>query len=277
MMMRVVCRVCGIHFSSPRCDAITCSTTCRQRLRRGQAFAYLTHLSTREQRAERRYHEAMDEARATDRKARAARLVVCESECKERQVQAESEGERSWGGRRKGAGRKRKLAVPDRREIANDYFVRMRKDRDLEWQVNPPRREDVIRILMADYRVTHRMVERCLAEFLPDVRSNAAMFKDAREGAEIQPLPARKIEKLKPGVYAGKKLRLIVKSDDSRKWVFRFFWRSTVRDMVLGGSEMSLAMARERATTASRMLAAGQNPIDGSWLSAALQSAKSKS
>ena len=88
---------------------------------------------------------------------------------------------------------------------------------------------------------------------------------------EIHALPARKIDKLKPGVYADKKMRLIVGGDGNRKWVFRFIWRSTLRDMVLGGSEMPLAVARELATKASRMVAAGQNPIDGSWRNAALQ------
>jgi hypothetical protein len=46
--------------------------------------------------------------------------------------------------------------------------------------------------------------------------------------------------------------------------------------MMLGGSELSLATARERAKKASLQLAAGQNPIDGSWSSAALQSLRSK-
>jgi hypothetical protein len=66
-------------------------------------------------------------------------------------------------------------------------------------------------------------------------------------------------------VYADKKLRLrlIVGADGNLKWV--------VRDKMLGGSKMSLAVARELATKASRMVAAGQNPIDGSWSSTALQ------
>ena len=33
----------------------------------------------------------------------------------------------SWGGRRKGAGRKRELTLSDRRKIASDYFARMQK------------------------------------------------------------------------------------------------------------------------------------------------------
>ena len=45
-------------------------------------------------------------------------------------------------------------------------------------------------------------------------------------------------------------LRLIVDSAGNRQWIFRFIWRSTIRDMVLGGSELSLAVARERAIEA---------------------------
>jgi Arm DNA-binding domain len=177
----------------------------------------------------------------------------------------------SWGGRRNGAGRKRELGLSDRREIAGDYFARMQTR-----QNNRPLREALIRKLMAEYNVTHRMVVRCVAEFLPDIRWNAKMYKYANEGAEIQPLPARNINKLKPGVYVEKKLRLNVNSTGKRTWIFQFKWRFTIRDMVLGGPEISLTKARELATKASRKLAAGQNPIDDSWASAALQSAKSK-
>ena len=118
------------------------------------------------------------------------------------------------------------------------------------------------------------MVERVIAEFLPEIRSEAAIWAYATEGMnEIHALPARKIDKLKPGVYADKKLRLrlIVGADGNLKWIFRFLWRFFVREKMLGGSEMSLAVARELATKASRMVAAGQNPIDGSWSSTDLQ------
>jgi hypothetical protein len=54
------CRVCGLSFRSRRFDAITCSSTCRQRLRRGQAFTYLAGLSQREQAAERKRHATFD-------------------------------------------------------------------------------------------------------------------------------------------------------------------------------------------------------------------------
>jgi hypothetical protein len=169
-----------------------------------------------------------------------------------------------WGGRRKGAGRKRRLTFSDRREIASEYFDRMQEGRDLG---SAPRRQAVIGELMAKFGVTRRMVVRCLDDFLRHARFNARVWRSATEGAGIQPLPAneKEIEKLRPGIYADKKLRLMVKAAGNRKWIFRFVWRFTVTDMMLGGSEMSLATARERATKAARMLAAGQNPIDGSW------------
>ena len=185
-----------------------------------------------------------------------------------------------WGGKRLVAGRKRKLEISDREQIAKNYFTRMRKDEESR----PARRESVIGELMDEFGTTHRMVERAIAEFLPDIRLNAEIWAYATEGMnEIHPLPARKIEKLKPGVYADRKLRLIVDFAGNRQWIFRFIWRATdgdlatVRDMVLGGSEMSLAMARKLAKKASLTLAKGQNLIDGSWSNAALQNVKSKS
>jgi hypothetical protein len=182
----------------------------------------------------------------------------------------------SWGGRRKGAGRKRELTLSDRREIASEYFVLRQEGRDLG---NRPRRDAVIRKLMAKFRATHRMVVRCLDDFLRNTRSNVEMWRYATEGAGIQPLPAeeKEIEKLRSGKYADKKLRLTVDSTGNRKWSFIFIWGSEVREKILGGSELSLATARERATKASRMLAAGQNPIDGSWSSTPLRRVKSKS
>jgi integrase len=80
-------------------------------------------------------------------------------------------------------------------------------------------------------------------------------------------LTARKVETARPGVYLdGQGLRLIVGAAGGRKWVFRFMRRARSQEMGLGGSGVSLAMARERAADARRMLAAGQNPIDGERL-----------
>ena len=76
-------------------------------------------------------------------------------------------------------------------------------------------------------------------------------------------LTARKVEKAKPGVHMdGEGLRLIVGATGTRKWVFRFMRRGCSQEMGLGGSDVSLAMARERAADARRVLAARQNPID---------------
>jgi hypothetical protein len=190
----------------------------------------------------------------------------------------------SWGGRRKGAGRKSKHTLSFRRKIAGDYFARMQENREFG---DRPRRAAVILDLMAKYKVTHRMVVRCVAEFLPDIRWNVKMYRYAIEGAKrIQPLPARNINKraFKPGVYVEnklrRKLRLIVDSTGKRTWIFPFRWWNTIHHMVLGdpeSQEISPTRARELATKASRKLAAGQNPIDDSWSSTALQSLKSKS
>ena len=180
----------------------------------------------------------------------------------------------SWGGRRKGAGRKRELTFSDREEIASEYFVLMQEGRDLG-----TRRDAVIRKLMAEFPVTHRMVVRCLDEFLRKARFNVEMWRYATEGDGIQPLPAeeKEIEKLRSGIYTSNKLRLTVDSTGNRQWSFVFIWGFEVREKILGRSKLSLATAREHATKASRTLAAGQNPIDGSWSSSALQSLRSKS
>ena len=93
----------------------------------------------------------------------------------------------SWGGRRKGAGRKRKLTLSDRRKIASEYFARMQEGRDLG---DTPRREAIIGELMAKFGVTHRMVVRCLDDFLRNTQCNVEMWRYATEGDGIQPLPA---------------------------------------------------------------------------------------
>ena len=80
-------------------------------------------------------------------------------------------------------------------------------------------------------------------------------------------LTARKVETAKPGVYVdGQGLRLVVGATGTRKWVFRFMRRGRSQEMGLGGSDISLAMARERAADARRTLAAGRNPIDAARL-----------
>jgi hypothetical protein len=49
-----------MEFSSKRFDAVTCTSTCRQRLRRGQAFAYLDGMNSQEQETERWKHRRID-------------------------------------------------------------------------------------------------------------------------------------------------------------------------------------------------------------------------
>ena len=75
----------------------------------------------------------------------------------------------NWGGKRVGAGRKRELSISDRQEMTSDFFARMQIRREISMQT-PPYRETVIRELMAVYGVSHRMVERVLAEHLPEKR-----------------------------------------------------------------------------------------------------------
>jgi Arm DNA-binding domain len=183
---------------------------------------------------------------------------------------------KSWGGGRKGAGRKPKLTLSSRRRIASEYLARMQKPREFG---DTPRREAVIGDLMAEFATTRRMIRRCLDEQLAPTRWNTKMYKFATEGAAIQRLPKEKIEKLSLGICEDKNLplRLIIDPAGNRAWIFRFIWRSTGYEMTLGGSELSLAKARELATKANRKLAAGQNPMDGSWASSALQSLRSKS
>jgi hypothetical protein len=47
------CRVCGLRFTPKRFDALTCSSTCRQRLHRGGDGAFLAALP-RDERADKR-------------------------------------------------------------------------------------------------------------------------------------------------------------------------------------------------------------------------------
>jgi hypothetical protein len=59
----VICRVCGIRFAASRSHAVTC----RQRLHRGEAFAYFAGLSADQRSAEREYHAARDHLIASKR------------------------------------------------------------------------------------------------------------------------------------------------------------------------------------------------------------------
>jgi hypothetical protein len=79
-----------MQFMPSRRDQITCTATCRQRLHRGGAFAYLAGLSPREQQRERRYHAELErfvaEQRQQDRewRAEARQRRKCRAEEKHR-------------------------------------------------------------------------------------------------------------------------------------------------------------------------------------------------
>jgi hypothetical protein len=91
---RHTCRVCGMDFPATRPHAITCTDTCRQRLKRGQAFAYLAGLSKPEQRAQRRYHDAVDAHIAAGKEAVAATREYRDLKRAQRQKQTDKERER---------------------------------------------------------------------------------------------------------------------------------------------------------------------------------------
>jgi integrase len=77
-------------------------------------------------------------------------------------------------------------------------------------------------------------------------------------------LTARKVATAKPGKYSdGGNLYLIVSETGARKWVLRFTWRGRAKEMGLGSAAgVPLADAREKAASARRQIAQGQDPID---------------
>jgi hypothetical protein len=89
----LVCHVCGRNFTASRFDARTCTSACRQRLRRGQGFAYLAGLTKRQQRAGREMHAAYDKLKAAHKDRVAATREVREAKREARRQQAERERE----------------------------------------------------------------------------------------------------------------------------------------------------------------------------------------
>jgi len=77
------------------------------------------------------------------------------------------------------------------------------------------------------------------------------------------PLNARKVETALPGRHGdGRGLFLYVKPSGARSWVLRYQVHGRRRDLGLGAyPEVSLAMARERALEARRLIAEGEDPI----------------
>lgn len=76
-------------------------------------------------------------------------------------------------------------------------------------------------------------------------------------------LSARKVETAQPGRLGdGRGLFLYVKPSGSRSWVLRYQVQGRRRDLGLGAyPDVSLAMARERASEARRLIANGGDPI----------------
>lgn len=77
------------------------------------------------------------------------------------------------------------------------------------------------------------------------------------------PLNARKVETAAPGRHGdGRGLFLYVKPSGARSWVLRYQVQGRRRDLGLGAyPDVSLAMARNRATEARRLIADGGDPI----------------
>ncbi len=79
------------------------------------------------------------------------------------------------------------------------------------------------------------------------------------------PLSARRVETAGPGRHGdGRGLYLYVKASGARSWVLRYQVTGRRRDMGLGAyPEVSLAMARDRALRARRVIQEGGDPIAG--------------
>lgn len=77
------------------------------------------------------------------------------------------------------------------------------------------------------------------------------------------PLNARKVETAAPGRHGdGRGLFLYVKPTGARSWVLRYQVQGRRRDLGLGSyPDVSLAMARDRAAEARRLIAEGEDPI----------------
>ena len=77
-------------------------------------------------------------------------------------------------------------------------------------------------------------------------------------------LSARKVETAKRGRHGdGRGLFLYVKPSGSRSWVLRYQVQGRRRDLGLGAfPDVSLALARDRASEARRLIAEGQDPIN---------------
>jgi len=77
--------VCGQFFTPVRLDAVTCSSTCRQRRHRGGDLAYLAGLISWEQREQRQWHDAVAADIQTHKDEKAAMLKRREANRQRRQ------------------------------------------------------------------------------------------------------------------------------------------------------------------------------------------------
>jgi len=77
------------------------------------------------------------------------------------------------------------------------------------------------------------------------------------------PLSAQSVKAAKPGRHGdGRGLFLYVKASGSRSWVLRYQVKGRRRDLGLGPyPDVSLALARERASEARTLIATGEDPI----------------
>lgn len=80
----------------------------------------------------------------------------------------------------------------------------------------------------------------------------------------INRLSARAVQSAKPGMHAdGAGLYLLVTSEGTASWIFRYRRKTRLRDMGLGSlRDFTLAEARERAREARKALADGLDPIE---------------
>lgn len=80
----------------------------------------------------------------------------------------------------------------------------------------------------------------------------------------IHKLTAREVQVATAGRHGdGGGLYLVVDVAGSRKWVFRFTWAGTQKDMGLGSArDVPLARAREKASQARALLADGRHPLE---------------
>ena len=76
-------------------------------------------------------------------------------------------------------------------------------------------------------------------------------------------LTARKVKSAQPGRHGdGRGLFLYVKPSGARSWVLRYQVQGRRRDLGLGSyPDVTLAMARDRATEARRLIVDGEDPI----------------